>query len=275
MAGPRIYSREYYERLAAVEDNHWWSVGMRAVASALVPSLPTRQRPVFCLDAGCGTGAGLAWAETQLGARTVVGVDVARPALELARQRTRARLVQASILALPFRPDVFDFVSCHDVLQHLPIDGGDSRALAEAHRVLRPGGVLLARANSRLGMHRDQAAVGGDFRRFDLAELVARIRMTGFIVERATYANLLPAAYASLRGWIRGRSGARDHTADNGLPLRAPASRSRVWLDAVLRTLLAGEARYLSGPGRRLPFGHTTFCVGVKPAASSSSRGTA
>ena len=35
-------------------------------------------------------------------------------------------------------------------------------------------------------------------------------------------------------------------------------------LNALLQHVMSAEVRYLGAPGRRLPFGHTTFCVAVR-----------
>ena len=39
----------------------------------------------------------------------------------------------------------------------------------------------------------------------------------------------------------------------------------RQWLNLFLVAILKGEARYLSRPHRRLPFGHPIMCLGIKP----------
>ena len=74
-----------------------------------------------------------------------VGVDVdagqvaqAR-ALAAERGAANARFEAASAYALPYPAAGFDAVFLHNVLQHLR---EPAAALAEAHRVLRPGGVL-------------------------------------------------------------------------------------------------------------------------------------
>lgn len=79
----------------------------------------------------------------------VVGIDLARTMLRLAeehrarsphRERIEFRLGDAK--GLEFDDRVFDTVCCNGSLHHLP----EPRAfLAEARRVLRPGGVLLVR----------------------------------------------------------------------------------------------------------------------------------
>ncbi len=52
------------------------------------------------------------------------------------------RVHAGSVTALPYAAGVFDRALCLDVLEHLTFEE-QPRALAELHRVLRPGGELL------------------------------------------------------------------------------------------------------------------------------------
>jgi len=96
------------------------------------------------LDVGCGAG----WLVRRLrgaGARAV-GVDPLGVALERARAEdpddgAPARYVEAGAQALPFEDSSFDTVVFFNSLHHVPPASLD-RALAEATRVLRAGGVL-------------------------------------------------------------------------------------------------------------------------------------
>jgi len=265
MEPPRIYTREYYQRIADLEERHWWHCGMREIAAALIRSQDHSGPYIRVLDAGCGTGAGMAWAQNALAARTVIGVDISAQALTLRRSQPERLLAQASALQLPFRSESFDLLVCQDVVQHLPTDGADVRALAEMRRVLRPGGLLLVRANSRLGLGQDDAARDVDFQRYTLPELTARVQAAGFRVLRATYANALPALYASVKDWCQRRS-PRHHQSQHlyeGLRMRDTVTR-HPWLNTLLLRILQAEALYLSTFGRRLAFGHSTFCVGMR-----------
>ena len=95
------------------------------------------------LEVGCGTGvltrvlAGIA------GVESVVGVDLAPSLLDKARElaagRPNIRFEQADARALPFADASFDVVVFDSTLSHVP---EPERALAEAARVLRPGGWL-------------------------------------------------------------------------------------------------------------------------------------
>ena len=96
------------------------------------------------LDAACGTGD-LAWAAADTGAH-VTGLDLTHAMIVLARRRVSARgaaprFLVGDMLALPFPDASFDVVTTGYGLRNVPdLD----RVLAEAHRVLRPGGRLLS-----------------------------------------------------------------------------------------------------------------------------------
>jgi len=112
---PRIYSNEYYDRIRAIEDGHWWSVGMRDIAEALLRSEPEMSAAPRVLDAGCGTGSAMAWIRTAVGASSVSGIDVSAYVLNVCRDRGERSLSQSSVMELPFRDGCFDLVLCNDV----------------------------------------------------------------------------------------------------------------------------------------------------------------
>src|SRR4051812_46741002 len=122
MAMPvHVLTPEYYDRLAALEREHWWWRGVRRITQQVLRDRAGIRR-VF--DAGCGTGAMLAWAERDLGSRPV-GLDFSADALRFCRARTHALLLQGDAAALPVAGGTFDLVLSLDVIQHLPRPGGD------------------------------------------------------------------------------------------------------------------------------------------------------
>ena len=80
------------------------------------------------------------------------GLDLTSESVERVRARLSARrlphvdLRQGSVLDIPWPDDSFDIVFSHGVLHHVP---DIATAQAQIHRVLRPGGVLVAMLYAR------------------------------------------------------------------------------------------------------------------------------
>jgi SAM-dependent methyltransferase len=97
------------------------------------------------LDLGCFTGGrGVAWAE-RYGLAQLMGVDVSETFIAAAGDFAASRGVAAEFRlakaeVLPFADESLDAVLSFDVLEHVQ---DVPRALAECHRVLRPGGRLF------------------------------------------------------------------------------------------------------------------------------------
>jgi SAM-dependent methyltransferase len=252
MAAPvHILTPEYYERLAALERAHWWWRGVRRVTQRL---LRDRARVGRVLDAGCGTGAMLEWAERDLGARTV-GLDFSADALRFCRARTRAGLLQGDATALPVGGAPFDLVFSLDVIQHMPRPGGDARALAEIARVLAPGGRLLLRTNSACGYPPVDAP---DYHRYSLTEVRALVAGAGLVCERASYVNMAPALALTLVRRMKGTT----PTSDPGLP---PLPEREGLAAKIGMAWLTLESEFIRRIPIALPFGHSIVALARKP----------
>lgn len=100
-----------------------------------------------CLDLGCGTGVTTRLLHAASPDVHTVGVDHSDTLIEAARQfareaglEARSTYQVASVEALPFEDRSFDRVVADTLLAHVP---DAERVLAEACRVLRPGGMLV------------------------------------------------------------------------------------------------------------------------------------
>ncbi|MEP9386167.1 methyltransferase domain-containing protein [Mesorhizobium sp. KR9-304] len=112
------------------------------------------------LDIGCGTGVLTRMLAQWPNVETVVGVDPAasliREARKLAPDLANVTFNEADGRSLPFDSEAFDVAIFDSTLSHVP---GPERALAEAHRMLRPAGRLAvfdgdyATATVALGDH--------------------------------------------------------------------------------------------------------------------------
>jgi ubiquinone/menaquinone biosynthesis C-methylase UbiE len=132
--------RREYDELASRYDRRW----ARYVELSTLETL--RRSPLVqglrVLDVGCGTGSILtAIAAAQPGI-VVTGMDLSERMLHVAANKAdvTSRLVCADAQYLPFIEAYFDIVFSVSVLHYLP---SPRHALAEAGRVLKPGGRLV------------------------------------------------------------------------------------------------------------------------------------
>jgi ubiquinone/menaquinone biosynthesis C-methylase UbiE len=105
------------------------------------------------LEVGCGQGADLSQFALA-GARTS-GCDLTRKHCDISRAFVttlggHAAIAQAEAGALPYRSDSFDLVYAFGVL--LLVEDLDT-AIAELHRVLKPGGTVIAMFYNRQSLH--------------------------------------------------------------------------------------------------------------------------
>ncbi|HEX6873677.1 MAG TPA: bifunctional 2-polyprenyl-6-hydroxyphenol methylase/3-demethylubiquinol 3-O-methyltransferase UbiG [Micromonosporaceae bacterium] len=128
-----------YEELA----EEWWRPGgafvmLHWIARARAALVPPASRPdAVLVDLGCGAGL-LAPHVAGLGYRHV-GVDLVARSLALARDHAVIP-VRADVHAVPVADGCADVVSAGEILEHVT---QPSTVVAEACRVLRPGGLLV------------------------------------------------------------------------------------------------------------------------------------
>lgn len=97
------------------------------------------------LDLGCGTGALSAEVANGVVPGAVIGLDAAPAMVRAARRKhgsDHCRFEVGLVEELPFEAGEFDVVMSSMTFHHLPLDLKE-RALAEAWRVLKPGGRLV------------------------------------------------------------------------------------------------------------------------------------
>ena len=120
---------------------------LRPVAPRPDPRIRNRfgDRPIRVLDVGCGTGLLASRIRESLPNARVWGVDLVRGMLAKGqatwkRHADRVTPIQGDSEHLPFAAGSFDVVTCANSFHHYP---HQDRAVAEMHRVLRPGGRLM------------------------------------------------------------------------------------------------------------------------------------
>ncbi len=139
LSSPPLDVSEAYDLAAPLYDAWKWQALWRAAELPFIRAVLEPQGPARLLDVGCGTG----WYLQHLSpwCAEAVGVDLSQGMLAQARRRLpEAELVQADARDLPFGEGRFDLVLSTRVLSHI---AGPEAALAEARRVLRPGGLVV------------------------------------------------------------------------------------------------------------------------------------
>jgi SAM-dependent methyltransferase len=241
----------YFDRLAEVEAEHWWSHGMWRIADWWFDAALHGRYGLHALDVGCGTGLTAVRLARRSEIDRVVGLDPSPAALTHARRRHGFPLVLGSALALPFGSESFDVLTCFDVLQHLPAGSGSlsmAQAADELRRVLRPGGIALVRSNSE--------PVPGQAGGSRLEFLRSLFLASGFNVRRASHANCLPAVGQELRARLK-RGNESGRPTGGGLKIEL----GRPWINRLLGGVAATEAFLAGRLAARLPYGHSTMIL--------------
>jgi len=251
---PRIFEPEYYERMRRLESESWWNAGMRDVAGLLMARVALPSRGVV-LDAGCGSGQTMRWALRRLGAGwRAVGLDVSMDGVAAARA-SGLDVIHASALDIPLPTGSVDLVITLDVLQHLPLGGGDATALAEMHRVLKPDGTLFIRTNAQSYPHtRDDAEF--NFHKYEPEELRATLVASGFVVKRLSRINAL-LGLAEIPRELRAN---RAQKSDGYHGILAPPSSDHALSRMLKRWWLLLEGRAVAA-GIPLPIGRTIVAL--------------
>lgn len=146
------------------------------------------------LEVACGPGVGLGYLARR--ARRIVGGDYDEQMLRLATAHygDRIPVLRLDAHALPFTDRSFDVVILFEALYYL---SAPTRFVAEARRVLRPGGMILISTVNRdwPGFNPSPFSV----RYFSLPELRSLLHDGGFVVELF---GGFPVSASTPRGWV-------------------------------------------------------------------------
>lgn len=239
------------EATARAERDHFWFRGFRRFIAPFLEQAAGGRRDLFTLDCGCGTGHNLSVLRNF---GRAVGIDITYSGVKYAASRGDLKVAQASATSLPFGDQMFDLVTSFDVIYALP-DDLEGIAVAEMHRVLKPGGYLLLNVAALPMLRGNHSVLGGELRRYSRGRLESVLEHGGFRIVRLTYTNasILPLV-AAVR-FTQRLLGHRESAAEISVP---PAP-----VNALLSGVLALEARALRV--MNMPAGSSVLCLARKP----------
>ena len=243
--------RAVFERMAELDQQHWWFTARRRILASVVRRIARPPAAARILELGCGTGHNL----DMLGAfGRVEASELDDHARALANRRL-GRAVEK--VALPdlgkFPADSYHLVALLDVLEHVPDDAG---SLAAIFTRLKPGGALLLTVPANPWMWSAHDVAHHHHRRYRKREIAALARAAGYEIDLLSPFNtmLFPLiAGVRLLNKVRGHD-----SADDALPA-PPVNRA-------LDRLFGVEAGLI---GRLpFPFGVSLVAVLRRPAAA-------
>ena len=200
--------RIVYDRMAELDQLHWWYRARREVIAALIRRHALPPKDGKLLEVGCGTGHNLPMLETF---GTVDAIEIDEAARGLAEKRL-GRPVHGS--RLPELPGIaeghYDLIGAFDVIEHIE---DDTAAVASLARRLKLGGKLVVTVPAHQWMWSAHDVVNHHQRRYSKARLKALIDGSPLKLEKIGYFNslLFPLAVgARLAGKVAGKDSSDD-----------------------------------------------------------------
>lgn len=238
-----------YDLMDAAEDGMWW---YRAAHARVLDALRARPgAPGPLLDAGCGTGGLMRRVADELPASAPVGLDFMPQAAARAARKSGRPVTAGDTNRLPFPDASFGAAVSIDVICHAGVD--PAVALAELHRVLRPGGTLVLNLPAYEWLTSAHDVRVHNARRFTAGGARRLAEAAGFVRIAARYWNglLLPLMILQRKVLHRRPDAPSDVT-------EFPR-----WVDATLHAVSELERRI--SPVLPMPAGGSVLLVATRP----------
>ena len=200
--------RVVYDRMAELDERHWWYRARRQVLQALIERVVQPPKGAAILEVGCGTGHNL----PMLGRfGEVEAIEIDPAARGFAERRLGRAVSDARLPELAGIPRAhYDLVAALDVVEHIDDDGATVAALASC---LKPGGKLLLTVPAHQWMWSRHDELNHHKRRYSKRGLRRLIEQSPLKLEAIGYLNslLFPLAVgARLASRLTGGEGGDD-----------------------------------------------------------------
>lgn len=231
--------RAVYDRMAEIDEDHWWFAARRKIIDKIVRTHVALPPSARILEVGCGTGSNLALLK-RFGRVDAVEPDDSARALAASRGGVE---VKGGLLpdGVELEEGTYDLIAMLDVLEHIPQDRAALQALRSK---LRPNGRILLTVPAMPWLWSAHDEAHHHQRRYTGAALADAVMGSGYRIRYQSYFNtvLLPLiVLARAIGKLSGKEGG-----DDAMPPHA--------VNAVLGALFSTESLWL---------GRFTFPAGV------------
>ena len=214
------------------------------------------------LDMGCSSGYMLEEALEEFPNTDAIGADYFSAGLLQCHQRLpNIPLFQVDLANCQFSDNLFDAVTCLNVLEHIK---DDVSALRHLFRIIKPGGKLVVTVPMDPGLYDIYDQVHCHVRRYQMSELKSKVESTGFRILEANHFGVFiyPAFYLvkQINRWRFGRV-----TEDKKMKIVFSQihNTSRI----ILMEKLCNIEYSLGRGGISYPFGIRGYVVALKPGA--------
>ena len=224
---------------------HFWFRGRAELVDILCVEFLSQTKASKILDIGAGEGD-LAIVLAQYG--TVTALDVSKEALSKMPSCAQVTPTIGNAVDLPFLHHTFDTVCLFDVLEHIT---DDMRAIQEARRVLKPGGLLLITVPLHSWLFSAHDRANGHKRRYSTNGIRALLR--DFTPLRLGYWNCTLLPIIACVRIIR-----------RNVPPRFDDDELPEWLNKLFWKIIHRENQWIERL-LHLPWGLTLFGIFQKP----------
>lgn len=227
-----------YNKMAAVESDHWWFRGRREILAQVIARLELGPKPMI-LEAGCGTGGNLSMLSTF---GEVCAFDISTDARAIARQRAPGVDICSGHLpdAVPFQGRTFDLICLFDVLEHIE---NDIDALWGLKDLLAPDGHILLTVPAFPALWSQHDSDLHHHRRYTRSGLIDTLARADLSIVWISYFNTLLFPLALISRWVARLF----HIKPAGNDLPPPL------INRALHSIFSAERHWIYP--RKLPFG--------------------
>ena len=251
-AATEDYSSEGAQRLAEVDQVHFWFEGRKQIIlETLKRTASFGHKPLF-VEFGCGNGYVIAGLE-QAG-WNVIGVDMHIGGLRIAEDRSQGYLICSRLETVEFSQPV-DAVGLFDVIEHIE---DDYSVLKHAISQIRPGGLIVITVPALSWLWSKYDDIAAHKRRYSHKQLRLLLNELGLEVVYLSYAFSFAVIPIWLQRHIMKKKG---HTAK----ARKQYSKPPNYILNNLFALLCKIERAIMRAGLALPIGSSLICVGRVP----------